>query len=661
MHYTQQKQIKNSHDSHVIICTQKNFTNFFPYFNVFFCVLFEYSSLNEYMNAGIEAVKITEESTAQPATQINSTSSIVPNTNLTNCKNEQTGNYLYATESAISSAGFPTQIDDTGYTTVSNDVSNTNTTTTTTAAITTQLPSFIDAKSNSIEHKTTTTTVFDHAIMPVDPPSYEESQTMHASSRKMMELTESSVDEMEEPTTLSESDELESECDDEKTTDAEDVDEHDEDGDDDDEEKTGCNESMEMRTELSSVVPPTSISFDITASRETDTALHGAMNGESSEFMAKDQPDMESDAVDTAAPTSDITVPSTATIDQTNHVDVKCADEQQIVQPNNTPETISKSNERFIKPMPITFETAATMDDVSDTELASYLQELEDLEDSSIGGAGGAGSCGGGDKIKSDSVKSANGSMKSDDIEAGDGIYSIENANEMQQIVSARDDRNADSFSQASTVELGEVNASSSSEQLSNINAEHTLESAASIDSVLDADPESTIEISELQPEQNVHDKESNENRTSDLATNMSSEYATETNEHTAHRSSDREVSSDEIEPPNECSECELDQQIGGTAKRPNSLNLQNCNSTLVAAATAAAAAAEATQSDQNASGSTLNFSSDDNAGNTPPASGQFLSSSISSDDSNLIADNNQLIVSMNLFFFLFIAFLCWG
>lgn len=40
----------------------------------------------------------------------------------------------------------------------------------------------------------------------------------------------------------------------------------------------------------------------------------------------------------------------------------------------------SKSSDRCIKP--ISFESAATMDDVSDTELESYLQELEDLEES---------------------------------------------------------------------------------------------------------------------------------------------------------------------------------------------------------------------------------------------------------------------------------------
>lgn len=47
---------------------------------------------------------------------------------------------------------------------------------------------------------------------------------------------------------------------------------------------------------------------------------------------------------------------------------------------NNRFGIASKSSDRFIKP--ISFETAATMDDVSDTELESYLQELEDLEES---------------------------------------------------------------------------------------------------------------------------------------------------------------------------------------------------------------------------------------------------------------------------------------
>lgn len=47
---------------------------------------------------------------------------------------------------------------------------------------------------------------------------------------------------------------------------------------------------------------------------------------------------------------------------------------------NNELGIASKSSDRFIKP--ISFESAATMDDVSDTELESYLQELEDLEES---------------------------------------------------------------------------------------------------------------------------------------------------------------------------------------------------------------------------------------------------------------------------------------
>lgn len=113
-----------------------------------------------------------------------------------------------------------------------------------------------------------------------------------------------------------------------------------------------------------------------------------------------------------------------------------------------------------------------------------------------------------------------------------------------------------------------------------------------------------------------------------------------------------QECSSDgSDQPQNECLECEIDQQIMSSIKRPNSLNLQNCNSTLVA--TVAAAAAATSQSDQTASSSALNFSSDDNAGNTPPASGLFLSSSISSDDSNIgPTDNNQLIVSIIVYFY---------
>lgn len=90
------------------------------------------------------------------------------------------------------------------------------------------------------------------------------------------------------------------------------------------------------------------------------------------------------------------------------------------------------SDNRFIKPL--CFEAAATMDDVSDTELESYLQELEDLEASPAHVPETA-------KMPSQ--------MKT-------GVSSSEHNAES---VGLRDenDKNADSFSQASTVEFADV------------------------------------------------------------------------------------------------------------------------------------------------------------------------------------------------------------
>lgn len=115
----------------------------------------------------------------------------------------------------------------------------------------------------------------------------------------------------------------------------------------------------------------------------------------------------------------------------------------------------SKASDRFIKPIPISFETAATMDDVSDTELESYLQELEDLEEQS-------------NNQREEETKSK--SSKKDEIESQ--VVSVRNeichsqpeVNEMESDISqvtSKDDRNADSFSQASTVEFGEMNPES--------------------------------------------------------------------------------------------------------------------------------------------------------------------------------------------------------
>lgn len=551
------------------------------------------------MNAGIEAVKITEESTSHHAAQINATSSMdalysVPNTNLINNPNEQTGNYLYATESAVSSAGFPTQIHDgigyiaaTSASSYSNEIKFTDST-----EQRISLDQRIDASS-------------------ADLPSYEESQRLHESSHIVPESTGSSIDNIEDGEMSVSSESVDG------SSDVESIDDKIAGPETSTTLKT-TNDSLDMRTELSSVVPPTSISeiFEITASHETDTALpdNVTMNGESSEIVVKEnitsnQMDDEEEAV-----IKNVNECHDTEFNQMEQNNLHMDDNHAIDGTDIVPDVIQKPNDQFIKPIPITFETAATMDDVSDTELESYLQELEDLEDSSIGV-----------KAKSDSMKSVNGSVQSDDIEACDVI---ENSGELQQCI-ARDDRNADSFSQASTVEFGEVNATS------NINIDQNIETASALDveseikteTELEHTPEATVEISENQPQLSI------EPNHTQSETNIHTESASEMN--VSVREQDREMSS-EFEAPNECSECELDQHINNTAKRPNSLNLQNCTSTLI-------------ESPQNvASNSALNFSSDDNAGNTPPASGQFLSSSLSSDDSN-IPDNNPMIVSRSL------------
>lgn len=352
-----------------------------------------------------------------------------------------------------------------------------------------------------------------------------------------------------------------------------------------------CNHagSPEAKTELSPIMPLTSVSSEIAASHETHTALPED-NNKSCEILAKN-----------------------ITIQLDN--DVQTSEKNDPVEENNATDT-SKSNDRLLI-KPITFETAATMDDVSDAELESYLQELEDLEE----GPGGI-------KHKSDSVKNAVDLTKSDDVElyVNEAIYNvdntIENVDEINQIVS-RDDRNADSFSQASTVEFGEVHATIN-EQPINDNAEQleqNIEPDQIIDSAFDTDGQS-VEISEIEHLAQGDQVEDISKIQMDSPTDL------EEND----RALNGETSLD-LEPNTECSECELNDQMGKTAKRPNSLNLQNCNSALI---------------DQQhiASNSALNFSSDENAGSTPAAYGPFLSSSISSNDSNIATDNEHTIVS---------------
>lgn len=625
------------------------------------------------MNAGIEAVKKTDDpSTLHHAQQINSTptnsalyspstpSSLPSTTNLVNSNNEQVCNNIYATESGGSIG------DDTG-----NLAAATATTDIATAAAA--------AVDNDAQHlaKSISDSKLDSEReiqrVSVDPPSYEESQNMLKSSSiniTTTELTESAIDDSDGPTT-SESEDMESGSDD---SDSDDYQNATSDTRNDEDDEKMINDSTEYRTELSSsVVPPTSISLDITASHETDTAQPDTIDtSQSSELLEdKDHENVTADgaAVEKRAETmaaasphqvaAHIVVTSPA-MDEPQNEELNRNANEIGLQPVDE-KNVADTQQRFIKPITITFETAATMDDVSDTELESYLQELEDLEDNSMGLA--SSSTAAAVKVKSDSLKSANGSLKSDDndIEPYDAIYNIDHnigsASDINQMVT-RDDRNADSFSQASTVEFGEVNATNSSNEQLPCSEQIIAPAPAAVEPR--PEPEAVTAAAIATPsansaadgndpanqedvESHSHQNHNNEDGTTGAAAAAKDNVHNEIVQNQECSSSDGSG-----QPQNECLECEIDQQIMSSVKRPNSLNLQNCISTLVAAPPPQAAAVAATShSDQTASSSALNFSSDDNAGSTPPASGLFLSSSISSDDSNIgRTDNNQLIVS---------------
>lgn len=502
-------------------------------------------SLNEYVNAGIEAVKIPDEFAPHYASQATPSKQPIPNyvTNPNHYQIDQMPNCSQA-DAPFS----PESIADDTPSSADNEPVNSS-----------------DEKANTSEQTTCT-----------DPylptlPSYEESQQPMDSSKLMPDSTEmdSSNEDLDEQTLSSESEDSEHTTGDEKTNDVEtDV--------------PTVDDSVELRTELSSVIPPTSISLEVTPSHETDTAFND-INGDSSKLLARE-------------PTVEAKVESRDDKPNGDHV---TDDHRQIAERQRH---VLASNERFIKP--ITFETAATMDDVSDTELESYLQELEDLEENSVGL-----------KAKVNAVKSAMDSVK-EEIEGGSGesAYNID-----QTIDMSKDDRNADSFSQASTVEFGEVNTNSSIDQTQNAPSEQNTEAVKVADSVLDT--EMTRDVSEI-PNFSYDDQIED-------PTSLQAVTTTDLDENAA----ERDLSS-EMEPHTECSECELDQHVNHVARRPNSLDLPNCNSVLV-------------ESQSMASSSAMHFSSEENAGNTPGACKQFMSSSISSDDSNL--DTNQMIVSRNL------------
>lgn len=463
-----------------------------------------------------------------------------------------------------------------------------------------------DIKSEfSSEQNVSTTATFPSYNEYQNVPEPSQKSTIDTSENELIQDSRDVNESIEQTSSSSESDDTDSLTCDEKTSDAEFDNKT---ADESIDLRTGDDSTeMQRTTELSSVVPPTSLSFEITATHETDTALPETMNGESNriEIVAKEEEEATSQLENETMP--EMKDDAYAVENTENQLKI---DEIELVDPNNTPADVaSQSQDRFIKP--ISFETAATMDDVSDTELESYLQELEDMEESSI------------EKAKNDLIKNP----KLDDVEAFTSD-SMVNVNHTFAQIASRDDRNADSFSQASTVEFGEVNATSSNEQISNVNSNQNIESAPSVESFLDA--ESTVELSE----QVQHERIDSQIGEHVIAPVDSTIEELIDNAEDGDRDREAELSSD-LDNHTECSECELDQLASGgaaaaivtTAKRPNSLNLQNCNSTLI-------------DSQQNPS----NYSADENAGNTPAACGQFLSSSISSDDSNIIADGNQIV-----------------
>lgn len=537
--------------------------------------------MNEYVNAGIEAVKIPDESVLQSHHVASMVSTPLkgefptPNSSyIASMNSDSFGNNSYNRDSIVTNTNEMSLEEKPIVDHSADDVKSSNVSNGTTSMVE-QLLSSERIESTS------------------ELPSYEESGNIQDSLRNLPESVSSIQEDDESNDSSSDSDDSESLTSDEKTTDPE------LDG------KTidTVAESGDIRTELSSVVPPTSMSLEVTASRETDTAL----------------PDVIADKI--LANESINHVENEPATNIKGHQDDEYVTNDKVhlndqpIEENNGFDT-SNTNDRLIKP--ITFETAATMDDVSDTELESYLQELEDLEENPM-------------KMSSECVKSAVESIKSEDIEpyANENAYNvdgtIENIDEINQIGS-RDDRNADSFSQASTVEFGEVIANSSNEQPENVNSDQNIESSADdLEQNIEATQsmnlvvatESTVEMTE-----NQHEHQQCENQQEQQAQSTSEAKVLER---------EREISSD-LESQ---TGCELDEQIGNVAKRPNSLNLQNCITTSV------------DQTEQDPSNSDINFGSSENAGNTPAADGQFLSSSISSDDSNITTDNNHMIVSI--------------
>lgn len=533
------------------------------------------------MNAGIDVNKITEQQ-HQLATK-SEASPVIPNSSFVpaavNCERfEAVDNHLHS-------------VDDSSQLNCTNVLSNSDEARNSIEEVEKQPQNVPDVTIDNLKSEFSTDQHVSTSLQ--EPSNVHDSSNNCAADSIETEATEESTDINEsiaETTSSESSDDSDSLTCDERTSDPEVGNRI---VDDSMELRTG-DESLEMRTELSSVVPPTSMSLEITATHETDTALPETVNVESNEIVAKEAiSQIENEALESQ--------------DVDEHVNVEDQSNVEPVEPNNTP--ADQSQDRFIKP--ISFETAATMDDVSDTELESYLQELEDMEENSM------------EKPKTDTIKNP---IKLEDVETfgSDGIFNVtntfENASEIIGQIASRDDRNADSFSQASTVEFGEVNAISSNEPISNANP--NIESVQSVESVVDAEP--TVEMSE-QIQHETLDNEADGDANAHI--DGTDELADSLNEREAELSSD-------LDNHTECSECELDQLAsGGTAaaaKRPNSLNLQNCNSTLI-------------DSQQNPS----NF--DENAGNTPAACGQFLSSSISSDDSNIAAEANQIVSDANL------------
>lgn len=230
----------------------------------------------------------------------------------------------------------------------------------------------------------------------------------------------------------------------------------------------------------------------------------------------------------------------------------------------------SKSSDRFIKP--ISFETAATMDDVSDTELESYLQELEELEESAV--------CDVSERIKDDD--------KPNEI--------LENCSDINQTECIEQNM------ENTTGDLNQITSIPNDITTSNVSNSNN----STIDDDNDNDVDENLDSSTFHPNPpNTTENNLNFIGKSDDFT------ATETNLPTNSELTEN-FSSDSEQQQFNCSESEQNQSA---PKRPNTLDLP----------------------------SVINISHDETIDGDTPATGQMISSSLSSSNSDMLSQLTPL------------------